>query len=117
MNRSLITLVFSLLSLTVARSADLPRFEIRSEQMANLVLEATPGKPWILIITLTEKALKKYHDFTVAHLGDQISLVVAGTEIYQPRISIPVSENPITFRMYQKDKYLAILSALPDDPQ
>jgi hypothetical protein len=107
----------SLLLVSPGRAEERPVFQIAAADVANIVVDATPGDPWIFSITLTKERLARYAAFTKAHAGDEISLVVAGTEIYRPRIGKPVDENPITFRMFEKDKFLAILSALPDDPK
>lgn len=105
------------LFLHAARSADLPAFRVGAEDVAYIVLDAEPREPWILSITLTEQKLKEYEAFTAANIDNEISLVIAGTEIYRPVIKTPVKENPLTFRMFEKEKFLAILSALPDDPK
>ncbi len=98
-------------------AADVPEFAIGSADIESIVLEAEPVGPWIFILRLTEEKLKAYHAFTTDHRDSEISLVVLGTEIYRPMIAAPVNENPLTFRMMEKERFLAILTAFTKEPE
>ncbi|TLD72065.1 hypothetical protein FEM03_04890 [Phragmitibacter flavus] len=103
--------------LSVVHSAEIPVFKVKAGDIENIVVDATPSKPWIFSITLTAPKLAQYQKFTEKNLNRQISLVVADVEIYQPMIQSVVKSNPLTFRMFEKKKFLSILAALPADPE
>lgn len=109
-------LVLLVLALSSGFAKEPLKFSLAGDDITYVVLDAEPAKPWICSISLSDEKLKELKAFTAAHAGEEFSLIVDGKEVYRPTFGEAVKGNPITFRMYAKDKFLAILEALPDDP-
>ena len=80
-------------------AADEPVFSVSAADVnrAEVIFSKPEGSPYVKVY-LTREKVKEFADFTAAHVGKQVSVVVLGEVVSRPRVMQPIKASYFEIR-------------------